>query len=124
MAIIPARPDVTFGALQTMPYKRHFFVCSQRRPPFAKPSCGLRDSGDVLAALAAAIEERGLQAEIGVTPTGCLGPCESGPSIVVYPEAVWYQSVRPEDVPEMVEKHAVAGEPVERLRYEQPPSLG
>ena len=50
-----------------------------------------------------------------MTPTGCLGPCFEGPTVVVYPEAVWYVGVTPADVPEIVEKHMARGETVERL---------
>jgi (2Fe-2S) ferredoxin len=39
-----------------------------------------------------------------------------GPSIVVYPEGIWYGHVSVADVPEIVERHLVGGEPVERLR--------
>ena len=46
---------------------------------------------------------------------GCLDACAYGPSVVVYPEGVWYGHVRVEDVPEIVERHLIGGEPVERL---------
>jgi (2Fe-2S) ferredoxin len=36
--------------------------------------------------------------------------------VVVYPEAVWYGNVRPEDAVEIVREHLVGGRPVERLR--------
>ena len=101
-------------------FKRHFFVCMTQRPPFAKPSCGPKGSPQVLQALFEAIEARGLSREVAVTSSGCLGPCDSGPSVVVYPEGVWYKGVKPEDVPEIVESHAVGGKPVERLRYTWP----
>jgi len=42
--------------------------------------------------------------------------CEHGPNVVVYPEAVWYGRVMPEDVAEIIESHIVSGAPVERLR--------
>jgi (2Fe-2S) ferredoxin len=35
--------------------------------------------------------------------------------VVVYPEGVWYGRVRPEDVPEIVERHLLGGEPIARL---------
>jgi (2Fe-2S) ferredoxin len=38
----------------------------------------------------------------------------------VYPEGVWYANVKPEDVPEIVERHLVGGQPVERLRLSPP----
>jgi (2Fe-2S) ferredoxin len=106
-----------FGAMK---FKRHFFVCLTDRPPFAKPSCAPRGSRQIFQALAEAVEARGLAGEVAVTSSGCLGPCDSGPSIVVYPEGVWYHGVRIEDVPEIVENHAAGGIPVERLRYTWP----
>ena len=51
--------------------------------------------------------------------SGCLDNCALGPSVVVYPEGVWYGHVRPEDVPEIVESHLVNGVPVERLRLKK-----
>ena len=103
-----------------MKYRHHVFVCITQRPPFAKPSCGQRDSPDVLAAIAEELESRNLLGEIGLTATQCLGPCESGPSMVVYPDGVWYAGVGTADVAELVERHLVGGEPVDRLRYTWP----
>ena len=54
--------------------------------------------------------------EVLVGATGCLGPCEQGPTVVVYPDAVWYGRVSEADVDEIIESHIVAGRPVERLR--------
>jgi (2Fe-2S) ferredoxin len=36
--------------------------------------------------------------------------------VVVYPDAVWYGNVKPEDAEEIVKEHLMAGKPVERLR--------
>ncbi len=47
---------------------------------------------------------------------GCLDQCEHGPTVVVYPEQVWYGYVRPSDVDEIVQEHLVGGRAVERLR--------
>ena len=38
----------------------------------------------------------------GVT---CLGPCTLGPTVLVYPDGVWYSGVKVEDVEEIVEEH-------------------
>ena len=36
---------------------------------------------------------------------------------VVYPDDVWYAAVTPADAQEILDRHLIAGEPVERLRY-------
>lgn len=57
---------------------------------------------------------------VAVTSCGCLGPCFDGPNLVVYPDGIWYAGVTSADVPELVERHLVAGEVVQRLVYEHP----
>jgi (2Fe-2S) ferredoxin len=58
----------------------------------------------------------GLGATLRINKSGCLDQCEHGPTVVVYPEAVWYGGVKPEDAAEIVTEHLVGGRPVERLR--------
>ena len=50
-----------------------------------------------------------------VNKAGCLDRCEEGPVIVVYPGAVWYTYVDRADIDEIVDRHVVNGEIVERL---------
>lgn len=96
--------------------ERHFFVCDNARPAGGKPSCGARGAGEVLSALQEGLGRHPeLWGSIAITPSGCLGPCFEGPTIVVYPEAVWYVGVTAADVPEIVEKHMRNGIPVHRL---------
>ena len=101
------------------PFKRHFFVCQTRRPEGAdKPSCGAAAADVIYSKLLEALDRRPeLGHEVAVTACGCLGSCYDGPMIVVYPEGTWYARVKPEDVPELVEKHLIGGQPVERLRF-------
>ena len=46
---------------------------------------------------------------------GCLDQCAFGAVVVVYPDNVWYGRVTPADVDEIIERHIVKGEIVERL---------
>jgi (2Fe-2S) ferredoxin len=100
--------------------ERHFFVCENARPVGGKPSCGARGSSTILTALQEGLGRHPeLWGKIAVTPSGCLGPCFEGPTVVVYPEAVWYVGVTPGDVEEIVERHMAGGEPVTRLVREE-----
>ncbi len=48
--------------------------------------------------------------------TSCLGTCENGPSVLVYPEGVMYEKVSAEDVNVIIDKHLLGGKPVESLK--------
>jgi (2Fe-2S) ferredoxin len=96
--------------------ERHFLVCTNARPIGGKPSCGARNAAEVLTALQEGLGRHPeLWGRVAVTPTGCLGPCFEGPTVVVYPEAVWYVGVTVADVPEIVESHMAGGVAVARL---------
>jgi (2Fe-2S) ferredoxin len=105
-------PDVT-GVI----WPRHVFVCT------SGDWCPARD-GDGLgvhARLKREVAEVGLKDRVRVNHSGCLDQCGHGPMVVVYPEAVWYAGVRPEDVPEIVREHLAGGRVVERLVYRNTP---
>ena len=100
--------------------KHHVFVCMNRRPEgHPRGSCSTVGSGPVLEAFAGEVENRGLFEQIFVTGTFCMGPCDQGPTVVVYPEGVWYGKVTPEDVKEIFEQHLLNGSPVSRLKIMQ-----
>ena len=75
---------------------------------------------DLVSALMAEIEIHGLKDEIKVVQTGCIGSCDLGPIITVYPEGVFYQRLKPEDAVDIVTSHLMKGEVVERLLYHDP----
>lgn len=97
-------------------WKHHVFVCTNKRPPgHPKGSCVDRGCNDVLLALTEEVERLELFETVKVNSSNCLGPCRSGPTMVVYPENIWYAGVAAKDVPELVREHLVAGRPVSRL---------
>ncbi|MDD1635258.1 MAG: (2Fe-2S) ferredoxin domain-containing protein [Methylococcaceae bacterium] len=61
------------------------------------------------------IQSRNLFEKIGLTNTGCMGPCMLGPSVLVYPEGVMYGKLKKEDVKTIIEQHLLGGEPVSSL---------
>ncbi len=96
---------------------RHVFICVNQRPPGAPmDSCGNRGSREIYQAFMEKVQmDPELMMSVVITPTGCLGPCALGPSIVVYPEGVWYGNVKLEDVDEIINSHLKEGKVVERL---------
>ena len=52
---------------------------------------------------------------VRINSSGCLDRCELGPTMVIYPEGVWYSVSTREDIDEVLEKHLVEGGRVERL---------
>ena len=57
----------------------------------------------------------GLNKKVRANGTGCLDACAFGPSIVVYPEQIWYGGIIAEDVEEIIQSHLINNKPVERL---------
>jgi len=92
-------------------------VCGNRRPPQAPmPSCGNQGAQEIMMELMMGLQAKNLVGEVAITTTGCLGPCMSGPVMVVYPDNVWYGKVAPADVKEIIDSHIVGGTPVARLQ--------
>ena len=99
------------------PFDKHVFVCLHQRPDGeARGSCAQKGSEALLKAFKGAAKKAGLGDRVRVQKSGCLDNCESGCSVVVYPEGVWYGHVTEADVGELVEEHLKQGRPVERLR--------
>jgi (2Fe-2S) ferredoxin len=98
-----------------MLYKKHVFICTNQRPVGARVSCGEENGLALVAAFKKLIKEKNLSTEIRAQRTGCLEACEQGPSLVVYPEGVFYAKVQLSDVEEIVSEHLEHNRPVERL---------
>jgi NADH:ubiquinone oxidoreductase subunit F (NADH-binding)/(2Fe-2S) ferredoxin len=65
-------------------------------------------------------KKQGLEGKVEIKETGCLGFCEKGPRIVVYPEEIFYFQVKATDVPDIVSKTLMNKEVIERLFYVDP----
>ena len=97
--------------------KHHVFVCMNQRPEgHPRGSCGSAGAAGVYEKMMGEMERRDLFGKIQVTGTFCMGPCDQGPAMVVYPAGVWYKGVKPSDVDEIFDQHLENDKPVERLR--------
>lgn len=96
--------------------KHHFLICMNQRPAgHPRGSCGALGAQSVFEAFRTEVETRNLL-DVMVTGTSCMGPCDQGPTVVVYPEGVWYGKVSAADVPEILDAHRAQSGPVKRLQ--------
>jgi len=94
-------------------YRAHLLVCAGT----GCVSCG---SFKIKEALEKEVRKRNLQDEVLVIATGCNGFCERGPILMVQPEGVFYQQLKVEDIPFLVEEHLLKGRPVKKFMYIPP----
>ena len=98
------------------PFRFHVYVCTQPKPE-GVPSCPSNGAWGVVAEVEREVQARGLDNEVQLTTSGCMGLCDEGPILVAYPEGVWYRKVKPSDAAEIVSAHLGQGKPVERLLW-------
>lgn len=96
-------------------YRRHVFCCVNERPAdHPRGCCSRRGSVKLRNYLKARAKAMGLDG-VRINASGCLDRCELGPTMVIYPEGVWYHYDSPADVDEILETHIRKGGRVERL---------
>ena len=90
----------------------------------AGTGCIASGSLDVKQALERELVKRNLQNEVQIIMTGCNGFCAMGPLVVVYPDGIFYNQVRPEHAPLIVEEHILKGRIVEKLLFKDEVAKG
>jgi (2Fe-2S) ferredoxin len=98
-------------------YRHHVFVCCNQRAP-GEGCCNDLGSSQMLAYLKDRVKALGLAGpgQVRVNQAGCLGRCDVGPALVIYPEETWYSFIDRQDIDEIVERHLRQGQVVERLK--------
>mgnify|MGYP002002521169 FL=1 len=96
-------------------YRSHIFCCVNKRADgHARGCCERHGASKLRAHLKARVKTRGIE-NVRVNAAQCLDRCALGPALVIYPEGVWYTYRTTEDLDEILERHVVQGEWVERL---------
>ncbi|GGY13575.1 (2Fe-2S) ferredoxin domain-containing protein [Paludibacterium paludis] len=98
-------------------FEKHVFICCNQRAE-GEGCCNNFGASELLAYMKDRVKALGLAGEgrIRVNKSGCLGRCDDGPVIVVYPEETWYTFVDREDIDEIIDEHMVGGRVVQRLK--------
>lgn len=108
--------------------------CARRVVICAGTGCMAGGALKVYQALHAQAQAAGINLEIALdfedgkakdgllTKSGCQGFCQMGPLLSIEPDGILYCTVKPADVPEIIETTFKQGKPVERLLYRDPAS--
>ncbi|MDO8925279.1 MAG: NAD(P)H-dependent oxidoreductase subunit E [Sideroxyarcus sp.] len=99
------------------PYHKHVFFCVNQRAA-GEDCCNNHNAQAARDYVKDKVKMLGISTEkntIRINSAGCLGRCDVGPVLVVYPEAVWYTYIDPADLDEIIEEHLTNGRIVERL---------
>lgn len=98
-----------------MKYKKHLFICTNDKPA-PKKCCGSEKGMELVNTFKEKLKKLNLNTEIRAQKAGCLDACGFGPSMVVYPEGIYYGNVQLSDVDEIIDKHLIKDIPIERLQ--------
>ncbi len=98
-------PALRSSRIESLQAQNSVLVCQNR-------TCLKQGAADVLAAFYAQPTS-----SYSVTKTGCLGQCSNGPMVRVLPDDVWYWQVQSDEVPAIVTRHLLGGQPVMAMLY-------
>jgi len=98
-----------------MKFKKHIFICANQRKEGERKSCGEECGMALVKAFKKALKDNNLKDTMRAQRAGCLDACDFGPSMVVYPEGIYYGGVQLSDVDEIVHEHLINNRPVKRL---------
>ena len=108
-------------------YRAHVFCCTNERAPGHPRGCcmekGAVELRDYMKKRAKALGLEGVR----INNAGCLDRCELGPTMVIYPEGVWYSPKTTADIDRILEAHIRDGGRVGALMLrpgDDPPKAG
>ena len=108
-------------------FRCHVFVCTNERPAgHPRGCCKHKGSEKLRDYMKARAKELGLKG-VRVNTAGCLDRCELGPTMVIYPEGVWYSPKTTADIDRILETHLRDGGRVDALMLrpgDDPPKAG
>lgn len=98
-----------------MRFKKHIFICTNQRDDLTRKSCGEECGLALVKEFKKALKNKNLNEEMRAQRAGCLDACDFGPSMVVYPEGIFYGGVQLSDIDEIINEHLINNRPVKRL---------
>jgi (2Fe-2S) ferredoxin len=107
---------------------RHIFLCADASKPKCVDRAASLESWDYLKRRLQELQLDRPQVErqncIFRTKANCLRLCQKGPIMVIYPDGVWYHSVSPMVVEEIIQQHLLCNKIVSQYVLSNQPLLG
>src|ERR1700729_570113 len=86
-------------------YRAHFFFCTNKRPPGHERGCCADKNAERLRNYMKTRAKEMAIEDVRINTAGCLDRCEFGPSVVIYPEGIWYSPKNEADIDEILVTH-------------------
>lgn len=102
-----------------MVFDIHIFVCTNQRSGHDRLSCGEVHGLGLVAEFKKQLKDLNVNLKTRANKSGCLGICDFGPTVAIYPDGTFYVGVKKDDVKEIIESHIINKKPVERLLLKQ-----
>lgn len=98
-----------------MVFDIHIFVCTNQRTGGDRLSCGEAHGLELVAEFKKQLKDLKANLRTRANKSGCLGICDFGPTVAIYPDGTFYVGVKKTDVKEIIESHVINKKIVERL---------
>ncbi|MFY7697721.1 MAG: (2Fe-2S) ferredoxin domain-containing protein [Legionella sp.] len=101
-------------------YKRHVFICVNKKE-HGRTCCATSADDSFFSYMRKKLDDMGLHGveQYRVSKSGCLGRCNLGPCLVIYPEGVWYRYDSYDDIDEIIESYLMMNKPIPRLSIDK-----
>jgi len=97
-------------------FDQHVFCCINERPEgHEKGCCAAKKSIILRAYMKKKTKELITDKNIRINSSGCLDQCEYGPTMVIYPDNVWYTYKSEADVDLIINEHLINNRVVKKL---------
>ncbi len=84
-------------------FKKHILVCTQE-------ACKCRGGEEIFLKIKDRINELGLKPKYRPSRVICIGLCEQGPNILVWPEGETYSNFSEDKIEDLLQKHVLNDE--------------
>ncbi len=101
-------------------YTKHIMLCTNKKEG-GKTCCANTGGDEFFTYMKNKLSTLGVHGPgaMRVSKSGCLGRCNSGPCLVIYPEGVWYSYSSFADIDRIVDDHLLADSRVDELLIEE-----